>query len=244
MLVYELLYSQQFFLFRIVGFYIQRDVRAVERRNEHLRIPQSELSDDIITSQFVGSSRERHKRYVGEILLQYSQPRVLRTEIMSPLRNTVSLINSNQADIQRIRPLRHFGKQPFGRHIKQFDLSCKYPLHNVAVRSFRLHAVKCRSRNTIAAQRVHLVLHQGQQRRNDNGTTVLQQRRNLITDRLPAACRHKDQRIAAPHNLLNDLILNRTEAVESVKTLQQLQCTLFYINLILVRMHSFLLSLH
>lgn len=52
-----------------------------------------------------------------------------------------------------------------------------------------------------------LVLHQRDQRRNDNAGTVSHQRRNLIAQRLAAAGWHQYQRVAAGGNVLDDLSL-------------------------------------
>ena len=55
------------------------------------------------------------------------------------------------------------------------------------------------------AQRVDLVLHQRDQRRDDDADAIAQQRRNLVAQRLAAAGGHQHQRVAAAHHVLDHL---------------------------------------
>ena len=56
-------------------------------------------------------------------------------------------------------------------------------------------------------ERIHLILHQRDQRRHHDADTVAQQGRNLVAQRLAAAGRHQHQCIAARHNVLDDGLL-------------------------------------
>ena len=61
--------------------------------------------------------------------------------------------------------------------------------------------------NAELPQRVDLVLHQRDQRRDDHPDARPQQRRNLVAERLAAAGGHEDKRVSARDHLLDDLRL-------------------------------------
>ena len=63
----------------------ERQVGAVERRNEDFRITQVQLVDDIGTGYFVGCCRQCNDRYFGEMFFQDGQLGVFRPEIVSPM---------------------------------------------------------------------------------------------------------------------------------------------------------------
>jgi uncharacterized Fe-S cluster-containing radical SAM superfamily enzyme len=53
-------------------------------------------------------------------------------------------------------------------------------------------------------QRIDLVLHQCNQRRNHHPYPIAYQRGNLVTQRLAAAGRHQDERVSTARHLLDD----------------------------------------
>ena len=64
-------------------------------------------------------------------------------------------------------------------------------------------------------QRIHLVLHQRNQRRDNQGQPVEPQRRQLIAQRLAPARRHQNERIPARQHAANNLFLKRQEFIIS-----------------------------
>ena len=69
-------------------------------------------------------------------------------------------------------------------------------------------------------KRVDLVLHQRDQRRNDDPHPRTQQGRNLVAQRLAAAGGHQHQRIAAVRHVLDDLLLLPAEGGIAENALQ------------------------
>jgi hypothetical protein len=65
------------------------------------------------------------------------------------------------------------------------------------------------------AERVHLILHQGDERRDDDRHALLHQRRELIAERLAAARRHHDDRVVAFEDGADDLRLALAEVLEA-----------------------------
>ncbi len=58
-----------------------------------------------------------------------------------------------------------------------------------------------------------LVLHQRNQRRDDDRHAVAQQGRNLVAQRFAAASGHQHQGITATRNLFDDLLLAATKGI-------------------------------
>ena len=69
------------------------------------------------------------------------------------------------------------------------------------------------ARTPSGGQRVDLVLHQRDQRRDDHPDARPDQRRDLVAQRLAAAGRHQHQRVAAADDVVDDLLLLAAEGV-------------------------------
>ena len=103
------------------------------------------------------------------------------------------------------------GEQALGSHIEQLQLA---PAHLVLHRGGFLRrqgGVEIGSRHAQFAQRGHLVLHQGDERRDDHGHAVAHQGGNLVAERLAAPGGHQDQRIATAGHVLDDVVLHAPE---------------------------------
>ena len=95
--------------------------------------------------------------------------------------------------------------QPLGRDVDEIEI----PGAHRALDIGRFGEIEARIEMGRAhaqlAQRVHLILHQRDQRRDHDAETGPQQRWNLIAKRLAAARRHQDQRIAARRHMRDDV---------------------------------------
>ena len=103
--------------------------------------------------------------------------------------------------------------QPLGGRVQNFDL----PPENLC-----LHPVYLRRRkgtvdepggDAIGVQRVHLVLHEGDQRRYDQSEAVKDQGRQLVAEGLAAAGGHQHQAVPAGQDVPDDVRLERAKAV-------------------------------
>ena len=75
-------------------------------------------------------------------------------------------------------------------------------------------------RDPVGLEGVHLVLHEGDQRRYDEREPVEAQRGELVTQRLAAPGRHQRQRVVAGEHAADDLLLQRPEALVAEPRLQ------------------------
>lgn len=101
----------------------ERQVRAVERRDECFRITQFQLIQDVRPGDFVCRSRQGDDRYFREILFQNGQLGIFGTEIMPPMRDTMRFVDSDQRNVDAGQEPVQFTYDPFGRDVEQFHFS-------------------------------------------------------------------------------------------------------------------------
>ena len=73
----------------------------------------------------------------------------------------------------------------------------------------------------------HLILHEGNQRRDDDTDPWPAEGRNLVADRLPATGRHEDERIPRGNHMIDDLRLQATKtrvAEHACQNLSRVRC--------------------
>ena len=87
---------------------VQREIRTIKGRHEDrslspIVLRQSKLLHDVLLRYLVRCSSKRSHRHTREKLLQLAQLRIFRTEVMSPLRDAMSLVHSEHAHLQLSR---------------------------------------------------------------------------------------------------------------------------------------------
>ena len=83
-----------------------------------------QLLENIGPRNLVGRCCQSHHRHVGIVFAQYAQLRIMGTEVMPPLRNTMRFVNGKETDLQIGQQSGiQFTQQCFGSHVKQFYLS-------------------------------------------------------------------------------------------------------------------------
>ena len=122
--------------------------------------------------------------------------------------------------LQKIERARY--DQPLRRHIEQSQLAGFDLAGNVALLAERVRAVHRRGWNAARGEAIDLILHQRQQRRYDDCQPFATHRRRLEAERLAAARRHHDERIAVFQNALHCLALQRQIVVEAPILLEDL----------------------
>ena len=126
---------------------------------------------------------------------------------------------TSQRGEQREKAVAAFADEPFGRDIEEPVASLHAgPPTTAAFSIGRQRAVVERRRHAVAYQRVDLVLHQRDERRDNDGKSGLDDRGRLKAQRLSTASRQHDDRITTIDNRVHRLSLKRTERGVSPKT--------------------------
>lgn len=181
------------------------DVRPVEAGDETLGPGEIEALDDVGAGRPVGGRGQRQARHLGIARAEDVEAAVFRAEVVPPLRDAVRLVDGEEGEVRMVQPLEEIdGYQPFGRDIKQIQR----PLGECALRRPRLArrqgGIERGGTDAQLFERGDLVLHQGDQRGNDDGDARTAERRDLVAERLATARRHQHQRIAARHHMFDD----------------------------------------
>src|SRR5204862_4393318 len=137
------------------------------------------------------------------------EPEVVRAEVMAPLRYAVGLVDDEEADVDAAEAVEEPGRaEALRSDVEEAKLAGDGPLDRGPVVLAGLLSVD--ERNAVAgatrAKAVNLVLHQGDERRDDDGQVLAHERRKLVAERLARAGGHDDERVAPlerrPHGLL------------------------------------------
>jgi hypothetical protein len=86
-----------------------------------------------------------------------------------------------------------------------------------------LRGVEERGAHADGGQRIHLVLHQGDEGRDHHARARPHQRGDLVAERLAAARRHEHERVAALHDAVDDGRLLAAERLVAEDPVQDLE---------------------
>ena len=137
-----------------------------------------------------GRRRQGDQRRRADLVDDRADAAVLRTEIVAPLRNAVRLVDGVERylDFAQKRDVVLLGKR-LGGEIEQLGAPLQHVgahLRHGGLVERRIEEMGDARLRRESAHGVHLILHQGDQRRNDDRHAVHQQRRQLVTERLAA----------------------------------------------------------
>ena len=112
--------------------------------------------------------REREHRLQRQLLRHAREAQILGAKIVPPFRNAVRLINRQQRDFHPPQSLgKRLAREPLRRDVEQLQL----PLAQVRIHPLRLlrreAGVESRRRDPARPQRIDLIFHQRDERRND-----------------------------------------------------------------------------
>ena len=200
----------------------QRQVRAIDRSGveRHLILAQPQHPPDILSHGPRCRRRQRDRDGLAQFQTKLSDLLVRRAQVMPPLGDAVALIHG-----QQVHPAGHLIQRgakvgllhPLGRGVEQLVLTGRQPLvplEPLLLAHRRVHELRP---DALGPQRRDLIFHQRDQRREhqpDPFAPALlphRQRRQLEAQRLARSGGHDDQRIAAVHQSIDDLALQRAQ---------------------------------
>ena len=130
-------------------------------------------------------------------------------------------IDSNQRDRNRLQGgVETTAAKAFGRDVNEFVFAAAKCIDSRALLGFRNRAVDEGGGQAASAQCVNLILHQRDQRRDNERDAIADHRRQLITERLAASGRHDDDRVFAFQNGCNHFALAFAKVVKPEVLLQ------------------------
>jgi len=127
---------------------------------------------------------------------------------VAPLRYAVRLVDGEQGNTTLAQQIEEIVcERAFGRHVEQIDIARNNLLPGLELLLLRLRRIEECGVDAILGECVDLVLHQCDQRRNDDADTVTQERGYLVTKRFATPGRHQYEGIAALDQVVDDLLL-------------------------------------
>ena len=186
-------------------------VGPVERRLEHGGIGHAEILLDVHLHLRSRRCRQGDQRRPADVVHDGTDAPILRAEIVAPLRNAVRLVDGieRHLDLAQERNVVLLGER-FGREVEQFGPAGQHILLHLIDRSPVERRVQEVGNSLVLAEGAHgidLILHQGDQRRDDDRHAVHQQRRQLVAKALAAAGGHQHERVLAGQHIADDRFL-------------------------------------
>ena len=187
-------------------------ILAGETHTDDILLLELQLLLNVINHFWRCRCREGEDRNAGLPLANLCYLEIRGPEVVAPLTDAVGLVDRDEAHFDALQLVEEDGRlEAFGRDVEQFCVAedaVVERFHDLAA----LHsAVDSSGDDSVAAQMAHLILHQGDERRDDDAHAFLGEGRHLKGDALAAACRHQPQSVPAASNALDNLALDAAE---------------------------------
>src|SRR2546426_4492650 len=145
---------------------------------------------------------------------QHAELPVLRAKVVAPLADAVRLVHREESRVRTREALcEALHHQALRRHVEQMVPARVEAGEDLRALPARLAAVEKSGRHARLAQAVHLVLHERDQRRDDDGEAAQVRGGRLVAERFAAARGQHHERVASLENGADGLGLQRKEAV-------------------------------
>ena len=202
------------------------DVGPVETGDELLGLHQAETFDDFLAGQAIGGGGEGDARDLRPALMQQVELDVIGPEVVPPLGDAVGLVDGEEGDAALVQQgQKALAQQALRGHVQQVELAGHQALfHRPRLPRVQGGVEKGRPQAELV-QGVHLVLHQGDEGRDDDTGARPHQGGDLEAEGLAAAGGHEDQGIAAGDDPVNDPLLGATKIRIAEDPAQQVEGT-------------------
>ena len=216
---------QQLFAHLILFNNAVANIRAVKAGHKVAGFFQLQALGNFYPRQLSGGGRQGNPWHTRPTLGQQIQAQIFRAEVVAPLRYAVGFIDGEQGNLSTCQQIQTtIRQQTLGSHIQQIQLPGQELAFDLAGSLPILGGVQISGVHTQFVERIHLILHQGNQGGNHHAGARSHQCRNLVTERLAAACGHQDQGVTALDQGLDNLVLRATKTVITKNFLKNLKC--------------------
>ena len=184
-------------------------IRPVEARHHGYRVREAQQAHDILPHLARGRGRKRpHHGAAGQRFQKAGDIQIPGAEILPPLRHAVGLVHTHHADVHALRKiLKARREQPLGRDVDDFIHTFHgvgYGLRRLPLRQGRVQVCGA---HAALHQRVHLVLHQADERRHHQRDARQQQRGQLVAHGFARARGHDAHGVAPLQKRVDELLL-------------------------------------
>ena len=200
-----------------------REVGPCEAAPQNVRLGETELPHDVFGHGLRRRGRERqHGNPLGQLLAQFGDAQVRGAEIVAPLRDAVGFVHGQQPHVHALHAQAEcFGGEAFGSCVEELGVAVGAVVEGDVDLPRRQSRVDGRGGDALGPQAVRLILHEGDQGRNDDAEPGTCERRNLVGERFSAAGGHQRQRVAPVHHRTDDPLLHGAERVVAPVAFEQ-----------------------
>lgn len=190
-------------------------IRAEEAGLKKIRLAEKEPMLNIVDDSRGGCSRKGKHRDSRLQLTDGSHLEIRRAEIVAPLRDTVSLVDSDERDLHLAEMAdKDRVSETFRGDVEQFEFAIEGIIENDALFDSIHTRDDAGSLDASVAKILDLIFHQRYERGDHQGKAVGSESRQLIADRLAATSREQCQGVASAEDGIDNLALQRTEGIE------------------------------
>ena len=217
-------FPDEFLLVR-AAHHSEGQIRPVQPGAEDPRAPEAQTLLHVLLHHGRGRRGEgRHHRPLGQGADEIVDAAVAWPEVMPPLGHAVRLVHHKKGERHLTQAFRKIGRlQFFRRHVEQLQPPRVEVAQTLDGLRRRHRAVHVGRRHALAGEGLHLILHEGDERRDDHRPRGQRQRRHLETYRFPRAGGHDGQHVLSGQDRADDLLLHRAEAVVAEIFLQDIR---------------------
>ncbi len=167
--------------------------------------------------------RERHARHPGEPLAQVAESQVVGTEVVTPLRHAVGLVDRDDAERSTLQQRGGLCvREALGGDVDEVELAGDVGPLDLATLVDRLGGVEVGRLHTVGPQGIDLVVHERDERADHEARALTDEGGHLVGDALSATGRHQHDGVSAGDDLLDDVGLVATELVVAEDGVQSL----------------------
>jgi hypothetical protein len=205
-----------------VDAHVVADVGAVEAGDEMARVFQLQAPGDLLAGGLIRRGGEGDARHLGKALVQNGKLHVFRPEVVAPLGHAMGLVDGEQGGPDASQNVQEaVRQQALRRHIEQVQLASQQVALHPARRIQGQGGIEDLGLDPELFQGRHLVLHEGDEGRNDDAGAGARQGGKLVAQGLAAAGGHEHQGVATVDEMTDDGFLMGPEFGVAEDRLQQ-----------------------
>ena len=189
--------------------HVEGQVGAVDSRPHLDRVVQPQRAHDVGRHARRRRRRQRHRAACADCVTRIGEPQVVGAEVMPPFAQAVGLVDREERDLALLDGGAEAGvAEALGRHQHEpAGAVGERSQHRVGLTRGQRGVEHARRAMSRRCQRIALVAHQGDERRDHDRQPVESQARELVAERLARARGHHDERVASREGRLDGLLL-------------------------------------
>ena len=195
------------------------EVGAIERAFKLLCIANAKTFLNVRAHFVGGRGRKGNHGGVSDTRNGWSDVAIFGAEVVSPLRNTVRLVYGIERNLDGLQKLHVLIlTQRFGCNVQKLRCAALNVVHNLLNGGLVKRRVEVMGHATVfahAVHHVHLVLHQGDEWRDNDGRSFHQERRQLVAQAFSATSGHQHKGVVTRKKVADNGLLVSFKRVET-----------------------------